>query len=144
MSDSAEQELDTRQGTWSLRTDAVAPVAGGGGDHPRVDAATARAARAFLRLIEGRYPVREVLLFGSRARGTHHAGSDADFAVVLAGECGARGRVSGEMAEIAFDVLMETDILVQAVPLWEGELRQPERFSNPALLASIRRDGLRL
>ena len=118
----------------------AAPVAG----RPVVNAATTRAVHAFLRQIAGRYPVREVLLFGSRARGTHHADSDADLAVVLAGESGARSRISGEMAEIAFDVLMETDILVQAVPLWEGELRQPERFSNPALLANIRRDGLRL
>ena len=108
------------------------------------DAATIRAARAFRRRIEGRYPVRELLLFGSRARGTHHAESDADLAVVLSGDGGARARIAGEMAEVAFDVLMETGILVQALPLWEGDLRQPERFSNPALLASIRREGLRL
>ena len=48
------------------------------------------------------------------------------------------------MAEIAFDVLLETGLLVQAVPMWEEEWRQPERFPNPDLIASIRRDGIRL
>jgi hypothetical protein len=48
------------------------------------------------------------------------------------------------MAGIAFDVMLETGILVQALPLWEAELRQPERFSNPALIENIKRDGLRL
>jgi hypothetical protein len=33
---------------------------------------------------------------------------------------------------------------VQALPLWETELQQPETFSNPALIKNIKRDGLRL
>jgi len=48
------------------------------------------------------------------------------------------------MAEIAFDTLRETGLLVRAVPLWESEWRHPERFPNPILIASIRRDGVRL
>ncbi len=129
---------DARPGMPPRRVDTAAPIAG----RRLPDAATVKAVQAFRRQIEGRYPVRDILLFGSRARGTHHAESDADLAIVLAGDGGARGRISGEMAEVAFDVLMETGILVQALPLWEGDLRQPERFSNPALLASIRQDGL--
>lgn len=88
--------------------------------------------------IPGRCPIR------SRARGTHQASSDADLAVVLDGDHAERSRISGEMAEIAFDILMETGLLVQAVPLWESEWRHPERFPNPTLIASIRRDGVRL
>ncbi len=112
-------------------------------DRPPIpDPVTARAVRAFLHHIEGRYPVRDIILFGSRARGTHTAESDADLAVVLSGS-GSRD-VSGEMAEIAFDVLMEAGLLVQAFPLWEEEMRNPDRFENPALLANILRDGVRL
>ena len=51
---------------------------------------------------------------------------------------------SGELAGIAFDVMLETGILVSPLPLWEDELRHPERFSNPALIANIKREGLRL
>ncbi len=108
------------------------------------DDVTERGVRAFLRRIGGQYPVREVFLFGSRARGTHQVDSDADLAIVLEGDSADRSRVSGEMAEIAFDILMETGLLVQAVPLWESEWQEPERFPNPHLIASIRRDGVRL
>ncbi|MEH3119082.1 MAG: nucleotidyltransferase domain-containing protein [Methylorubrum populi] len=111
---------------------------------PFPDDVTERGVRAFLKRIGENYPVRAVFLFGSRARGTHQADSDADLAVVLDGDNAERSHVSGEMAEIAFDILMETGLLVQAVPLWESEWRDPERFPNPTLIASIRRDGVRL
>jgi len=94
--------------------------------------------------LEGRYPVREGILFGSRARHTHSADSDADIAVVLKGQHGSRTAAALDMAGIAFDVLLETGILVEALPLWEDELKHPERFSNPALIQSIRREGIHL
>jgi hypothetical protein len=46
------------------------------------------------------------------------------------------------MAEIAFTVMLETGVLVQAVPLWEVEFDQPETFGNPVLIAAIRREGV--
>jgi predicted nucleotidyltransferase len=97
-----------------------------------------------MRRIAERYPAAETLLFGSRARGDHRPDSDADLAVILEGEKGDRYKVSGDMAGIAFDVMLETGVLIQALPLWEDEFKEPERFSNPALIANIRRDGLRL
>ena len=48
------------------------------------------------------------------------------------------------MADIAFDVMLETGVLVEAIPLWENEWEHPEMFNNPALLANIRRDGVLL
>lgn len=94
--------------------------------------------------LEGKHPAIEALVYGSRARGDHKPDSDADLAVILKGERGDRYEVSGEMAGIAFDVMLETGILVQALPLWEDELKHPELFSNPALIANIKREGLRL
>jgi predicted nucleotidyltransferase len=111
---------------------------------PPLDAETERAARLFLRRIEGRYRMIEGLVFGSRARGTHRADSDADVAVLLEGAAGNRYQVSGDMAAIAFDVMMETGVLVDPLPLWEDELERPELFGNPSLIANIRREGLRL
>lgn len=112
--------------------------------HSTLDPATEQAVRVFLRQLEGKYPVVEGILFGSRARGDNQPDSDADIAVILRGMRGDRYKVSGDMAGIAFDVMMETGILVQALPLWESELKQPERFSNPALIENIKREGLRL
>jgi hypothetical protein len=63
---------------------------------------------------------------------------------VLEGTTGNRYAVGGDMAGIAFDVMMETGVLVEALPLWADELKRPEAFSNPALIENIRREGLRL
>ena len=103
-----------------------------------------RAVHAFLRRLEGRYPIAEGILFGSRARRTHHAGSDADLAVVLNGAHGNRTAVALDMAGIAFEVLLDTGVLVEALPLWADELGSPESFGNPALIHNIQREGLRL
>ena len=114
---------------------------------PVIDAQTARAARVFMQRLEGKFPVIEAILYGSRARGTHREDSDADIAVIFKGEHGERddrSRASHEMSGISFDVMMETGVLIQAVPLWEDELKRPELFSNPALIHNIQRDGLRL
>ncbi len=67
--------------------------------------------------------------------------SDADIAVVLNGARGDRIAAALDMAGIAFDVLLETGVLVEALPLWEGELSHPEQFSNPALIQAIVREG---
>ena len=111
---------------------------------PALDTETERAVRTFMQRLDGRYAIREGVLFGSRARRTHLADSDADIAVVLAGKSGNRSVIAREMAGIAFDVMLETGVMVEALPLWEDEFERPESFSNPALIRTIRREGLRL
>jgi predicted nucleotidyltransferase len=111
---------------------------------PSLDHETERAVRVFMRHLVGRYPVREAIVFGSRARQTHSPDSDADIAIILNGEREDRSKVSGDMAGIAFHVMMETGVMVQALPLWPDELARPETFSNPALIKNILRDGVRL
>ena len=111
---------------------------------PQLDEETGLAARAFMRRLEGRYSVIQAFLFGSRARGAHSPDSDADIAVVLTGARGDRTAAALDMAGIAFDVLLETGVLVEALPLWEEEMRSPELFSNPGLIQSIAREGVRL
>jgi predicted nucleotidyltransferase len=105
---------------------------------------TERAVRAFMQRVAGLYSVSEGILFGSRARHTHHAESDADIAVVLNGSNGNRSAIAIDMAGIAFDILLETGILVEALPLWHAEIQHPETFGNPNLIHNIRRDGVRL
>ncbi|RXM22358.1 nucleotidyltransferase [Citrobacter sp. AAK_AS5] len=48
------------------------------------------------------------------------------------------------MDDIAYDVLLETGIRVQPLPVWEEEWAHPERYSNPRLLKNIAREGARL
>ena len=109
-----------------------------------LDADTERTVRAFMKRLKGRYSVREAILYGSRARQTHSPDSDADIAVILKGETGNRWEMTRELSGIAYDVLLETGVRIQPLPLWEGEWEHPERFGNPALIATIQREGLRL
>jgi len=109
-----------------------------------IDVETINAARAFIARITGQYDLAEVVLFGSRARRTHRPDSDADIAIVLRGPHGQRFDVAANMAGIAFDVLLETGVLVGPLPLWENEWEHPEQFNNPALIENIQREGVYL
>jgi predicted nucleotidyltransferase len=107
-------------------------------------AADRAAAMAFLEKLRGTYDVARAIMFGSRARGDHRLDSDLDLAVILNGGRGDFIDVKLDMAGIAFDVLLETGVLVQAFPMWDGDLTHPERFTNPALIDHITRDGIPL
>jgi predicted nucleotidyltransferase len=110
----------------------------------KIDEVTKRTGEAFVAIISSKYDLAGAVLFGSRARHTHSQDSDADIAVVLHGVNGDRTETAIAMAGIAFDVMMETGVLVDALPLWEEEFEHPEKFSNPELIANIRREGIRL
>jgi len=105
---------------------------------------TERTAKLFLARLQERYELREAYLFGSRAGDLAGPESDADIAVLLRGRSGRRADTAVDMAGIAFDLMLETGVLVDAIPLWEEEWEHPERFKNPALIENIRRDGVRL
>ena len=109
-----------------------------------VNSDTERAVRAFLERISDRYPVIGARLYGSRARADHALDSDADVAVLLKGPRGDPVAVGVEMAGVAFDVLLDMEIWVSPLPIWEDDWRHPETFSNPRLLENIRRDGIEL
>jgi predicted nucleotidyltransferase len=114
------------------------------GQTTKIDPGTERAVRAFIVKMAGQYDLAGVVLFGSRARGNFYPESDADIAVLLRGVPGRRVDAALKMADIAFDVMLETGVLIEAIPLWEDEWEHPERFSNPALIENIRREGVRL
>jgi predicted nucleotidyltransferase len=105
---------------------------------------TERGAKRFIELARERYDICGTLLFGSRARGDGGPDSDVDLAVVIRGPKGDRVDTAADMAGLAFDVMLETGVLVDPLPLWDEEWSHPEHFSNPRLLANIRRDGVAL
>ena len=109
-----------------------------------LDQATEHAVRRFLSLIADRYNIAGAILYGSRARGTHRPDSDADVAILLSGAQQRLMPIILDMADIAFDVLLETEILVSPLPVWLDEWEHPETYSNPALLRNIDQEGIRL
>ncbi|MBN2885552.1 MAG: nucleotidyltransferase domain-containing protein [Chromatiaceae bacterium] len=108
------------------------------------EATTVPALRLFLRRLEGRYPISRAYLFGSRARGDFKPDSDADLAIVLDGQPGDFLATKLALADVAYDVLLETGIRIQPLPIWTDEWEHPESYSNPRLLMNIRREGLSL
>lgn len=110
----------------------------------RIDDKTEAALRRFLARLSRQYGMAGAILYGSRARGTHQPESDADVAVLLAGEHRRVLPTTLAMADVAYDVLLETGINISPLPIWHDEWEHPERFSNPALLRNIAREGVRL
>ncbi len=109
-----------------------------------LDAATEHAVRRFLDLLQGRYDVAEAIVFGSRARGTHRSDSDLDVAVLLRGEPLRFADTKLQMADLAFYLMLETGLLISPMPVWMSEWENPENYSNPDLLRTIDREGIRL
>lgn len=109
-----------------------------------IDWETAKATRAFIEKVTNRYDVAGAILFGSRARKSHRADSDADVAVLLHGRPGKFVATKLAMADLAYEVLLETGIRIQPLSIWEVEWEHPEAYSNPRLLHNIDREGIRL
>ncbi|MDR2154416.1 MAG: nucleotidyltransferase domain-containing protein [Burkholderiaceae bacterium] len=109
-----------------------------------LDRATEQAVRRFSALIANRYDMAEAIVYGSRARGTHRPDSDADVAVLLRGQQRRLLPAKLDMADVAFDVLLETGVLISPLPIWMDEWKHPENHPNPALLRHIDREGIRL
>jgi len=99
----------------------------------RIDHATEEAIRRFLVLLDGRYSVARTILYGSRARGTHRPDSDADVAVLLNGEHQRFLTTKLDMADVAYEVLLETGIHISPLPVTS----RPCRFGS--MNGSIRR-----
>nr|WP_238812534.1 nucleotidyltransferase domain-containing protein [Paraburkholderia sp. SG-MS1] len=66
------------------------------------------------------------MLYGSRAKGNHRPDSDADLALVLADSHERRIDAILALADDAFDVLLDTSILIEPLVVWKGEWRHPK------------------
>ena len=81
------------------------------------------------------------MLFGSHARGDDAEDSDVDVAIIFTKLPNSFIDTKLALAGIAYDVLLETGVLIQPMPLSEDEWMFPTHHPNPALVENIRRDG---
>jgi antitoxin ChpS len=109
-----------------------------------IDPATKGAVTAFWHKVGQNFEVNRAFLFGSRARNTHTAESDADIAIVLNGAIGKFITTKFAMDDLAYEVLLDTGIRIQPLPIWQEEWDHPENYSNPRLLFNIKKDGIQL
>jgi predicted nucleotidyltransferase len=81
--------------------------------------------------------LKDVILFGSYARGEAHAGSDIDVMVVLRGDV-TPGREIDRMIDVITDLNLKYGILLSVVPVAEEKYLQ----RNSPLLLNVRREGI--
>lgn len=104
---------------------------------------TLNAVRDFVHRVEMVWSMQGAMLFGSQARGTARQGSDTDVAVLLRGDIGDFVATKLALDDVAYDVLLESGIRIQPLPIWEHEWAFPQHYSNPRLLENIAREGIR-
>ncbi len=98
----------------------------------------------FAKRIRQRYAVKEILLYGSRARGDHRPDSDVDVAIVLDGARQRRIDLVEGMAIPAWEIMMETGVDISPFPMWQDEWDDPEIVFNPWLIRNIKAQGISL
>lgn len=108
------------------------------------DPLTSRATQAFLRAIAADFDPAGAILYGSRARRTHAADSDADVAVLLRGPHRRFLPTMLALSDVAFDVMLETGINISPLPIWLDEWENPQTHANPQLLSNIAAEGIPL
>lgn len=119
------------------------PSADHGQTH-QLDEATAQAVQQFRQGMGTDFAAKALIVFGSRARGDHRPDSDADVAVLLEGAHQPFLDTKLRMSDVAYDVLLNTGINISPLPIWMDEWEHPQSYINPALLANIAREGVRL
>lgn len=109
-----------------------------------LDPVTAQAVQQFRHRLAVDFAAKALIVYGSRARGDHRPDSDADVAVLLEGAHRPFLDTKLKMSDVAYDVLLDTGINISPLPVWLDEWEHPEAYVNPALLANIAREGVRL
>lgn len=102
-----------------------------------------RIIKRYAEQIRTKFEIHELILFGSYARGTATAESDVDLAVVFKKEIQARSEVLIVLCDLAYEILLETDIDISPFPVSTAELLTPDSYSNPDLIKNILHEGIR-
>ena len=108
-----------------------------------IDPETENAVSRFIARIPGDVRVDQAILYGSRARGDHGPGSDADVALIV--PHGADDwRLFRMLCRVAYDVFVETGVMIQPVPVSSRDWADPDHFPRPSFLRNVAREGIQL
>jgi predicted nucleotidyltransferase len=108
-----------------------------------INQTTQDAIKRFANLVAAHHiPVAQTILFGSQARGTAHDLSDADVALILPGDKKPSTKIRMDLNDLAYDILLETGVIIQPIPISQRDWLHPQTHSNPRLLQNIAREGV--
>jgi uncharacterized protein len=107
------------------------------------DPKTERAVRAFLDRAAASIRYERAILYGSRARGDYRVDSDADLALIMH-EHADEWPILSALSGLAFDVFLETGVLIQPVPISSEDWAHPDQFPRPSFLRNVAREGIDL
>lgn len=108
-----------------------------------LDPDTEGAVRAFLARIPADIQIDRTIRYGSRARGDNRPDSDADLALIVAGRDDV-WHLTWMFGGLAFEVFMDTNILIQPVVISLHNWFHPERFLRPGFLRNVAQEGITL
>ena len=103
--------LGSQAGMLNLRLHSIAP------HMPKLKPSTQQAAELFLALVGQDYDVLGGIVYGSQARGQERADSDTDMAVLLRGPRATLYDTTMRMSDKSFDVMLDTGVCIQAIPV---------------------------
>ena len=99
-----------------------------------------QALRELKQMLELRYQVRDLRVYGSKARGTDTEGSDIDVMIVLDHE--APG-VMSEIDDMLFEINLRHDCLISAIVYFQRELVEGPLSESPLYKNAVR-EGIAL
>ncbi len=102
------------------------------------------AAMQFADKISQEFDVERLILFGSRAHGNYQPDSYADVAVILHQFPGDYMEIKFELCFFAYDLLVETGVRFQPIPISAADWKDPGGHANPDLLEHIALEGIML
>lgn len=82
-----------------------------------------------------------IVLFGSRARGDMRPDSDADIAVIIEDGDWCFWQEKMELADLAYEALIERGLVIQPWPLSHSAWMAPAKHHNPSFVEAIKRDA---
>jgi len=100
-------------------------------------------APAFLDRAAASIRYERAILYGSRARGDYRVDSDADLALIMR-EHADEWPILSALSGLAFDVFLETGVLIQPVPISSEDWAHPDQFPRPSFLRNVAREGIDL
>jgi len=113
-------------------------------ENQSVDPQVRQAIDAFARAIGNEYDIEQLVLFGSRARGTNRPDSDIDVAVILRGEQRPFLETKQAMSAAARQALGGSELAISPLPIWHQEWAGTTPVSDLSLLDRIRKEGIAL